>query len=152
MRRLPILTVLALALALAGPVAAGAGTGQHGAITITSNADLTAPGSATGCACVTAGNGTAASPYVIGPWAIGAPSGGSSGWAVKIDNSGGAVTSSFTISGISANYSGVPFTDPVIVLIDVNNAAGTTISNVSGNEDGRGVELDSSSYVDIDQL
>jgi hypothetical protein len=152
MRRLPILTVMALALALAGPVAARAGSGQHSAITITSNSDLTAPGSATGCACVTAGNGTAASPYVIGPWAIGTPSGGSGGWAVKIDNSSGAVTSSFTISGISANYSGVPFTDPVIVLIDVNNAAGTTISNVSGNEDGRGVELDSSSYVNIDQL
>ncbi len=152
MRRLPILTVVALAVALTGPVAASAGTGQHSAITITSNSGFTAPGSATGCACVTAGNGTTASPYVIGPWAIGAPSGGSSGWAIKVDNSGGTVTSSFTISGISANYSGVPFTDPVIVLVDVNNAAGTTISNVSGNEDGRGVELDSSSHVNIDQL
>src|SRR6516162_10292171 len=29
---------------------------------------------------------------------------------------------------------------------------GTTISNISANEDGRGVELDSSSYVDLDQL
>ncbi len=34
----------------------------------------------------------------------------------------------------------------------VNNASGTTISNVSANEDGRGVELDSSSYVNLDQL
>jgi hypothetical protein len=96
MRRLAILTVITLAVAVAGPVAASAGTGQHGAITITSDSDFTAPGSSTGCACVTAGNGTSASPYVIGPWAITAPSGGSSGWAIKIDNSGGGVTSSFT--------------------------------------------------------
>jgi hypothetical protein len=53
---------------------------------------------------------------VIGPWAITAPSGGSSGWAIKVDNTSGAVTSSFAISGISANYSGAPFTDPVIVI------------------------------------
>jgi hypothetical protein len=152
MRRILILTVGAMAVAVGTPVAASAGTGQHGAITITSNSDFTAPGSVTGCACVTAGNGTAASPYVIGPWAITAPSGGSSGWAIKVDNSGGGVTSSFTISGISAGYSGVPFTDPVIVLVDVRNAAGTTISNVSANEDGRGVELDSSSYINLDQL
>ena len=89
---------------------------------------------------------------MIGPWAITAPSGGSTGWAVKVDNPSGGITSSFTISGISANYSGVPFTDPVIVLAGVNNPAGTAISNVSANEDGRGVELDSSSYVSLDQL
>ncbi len=89
---------------------------------------------------------------MIGPWAITAPSGGSSGWGIKVDNSGGGVTSSFAISGISANYSGVPFTDPVIVLVDVSNASGTTVSNVSANEDGRGVELDSSSYINLDQL
>ena len=150
MRRLLILTAaVALAVAAGAPMAASAGTGQHGAITITSNSDFTAPGSTIGCACVTAGNGTAASPYVIGPWAFTAPSGGSSGWAIKVDNSGGGVTSPFTISGISANYSGVPLTDPVIVLVDVNNA---TISNVSANEDGRGVELDGSSNITLDNL
>jgi hypothetical protein len=152
MRRPVFLAVLALAVAVSMPVAASAGSGQHAAITITANSDFTAPGSPAGCACVTAGNGTPASPYVIGPWAITAPSGGSSGWAIKVDNTRGAVTSSFTISGISANYSGVPFTDPVIVLADVNNPSGTTISNVSANGDGRGVELDSSSYVTLDQL
>jgi hypothetical protein len=140
-------------LAPVAALAAGpAGAAQHGAIAITSDAGFTAPGSATGCACVTAGNGTPGSPYVIGPWAITAPSGGSSGWAIKIDNTGGGVTSSFTISGISANYPGVPFTDPVIALAGVNNPAGTTISNVSANGKGRGVELDSSSYVNLDQL
>jgi hypothetical protein len=134
------------------PVAASAGSGQHAAITITANSDFTAPGAPAGCACVTAGNGTPGSPYVIGPWAITAPSGGSSGWAIKVDNTSGAVTSSFTISGVSANYPGVPFTDPVIVLAGVNNPSGTTISNISSNGNGRGVELDSSSYVSLDQL
>jgi hypothetical protein len=152
MRRLVFSTVLALAIAVSMPVAASAGSGQHAAITITADSDFTAPGSPTGCACVTAGNGTPGSPYVIGPWAITAPSGGSSGWAIKVDNTSRAVTSSFAISGISANYSGVPFTDPVIKLVHVNNPSGTTISNISSNGNGRGVELDSSSYVNLDQL
>src|SRR5215467_3903181 len=146
-----LLRCAGLSFAVSMPVAASAGSGQHAAITITANSDFTAPGSPAGCACVTAGNGTPGNPYVIGPWAITAPSQGSSGWAVKIDNTSGAVTSSFTITGISANYSGVPFTDPVIVLADVNNPSGTTVSNVSANGDGRGVELDSSSYVTLDQ-
>ena len=156
MRRFVFLAVTAVAVAVGAPasalVAGPAGAAQHGAITITSDTGFTAPGSPAGCACVTAGNGTPGSPYVIGPWSITAPSGGSAGWAVKVDNSGGGITSSFTISGISANYSGVPFTDPVIVLAGVSNPAGTTISNVSANEDGRGVELDASSYVTLDQL
>ena len=70
MRRLIFLAVLVLAVAVGLPVAASAGSGQHAAITITANSDFTAPGSPTGCACVTAGNGTPARPYVIGPWAI----------------------------------------------------------------------------------
>jgi hypothetical protein len=152
MRRLLILTIAAMVAAVGAPVAASAGAGQHDAITVTSNADFTAPGSPAGCGCVTAGNGTTASPYVIGPWAISAPSGGTSGWAIKVDNSGGGVTDSFTITGISAGYTNVPFTDPVIVLVDVNNASGTTISNVSSNGNGRGIELDSSSYVNLAQL
>ena len=149
MRRLVILTVVALAVALGAPVAASAGIGQHAAITITSDSDFTAPGSASGCACVTAGNGTPASPYVIGPWAFTAPSSGPVRYAIKVDNSGGLVTSWFTISGISANYPGVSATDPVIWLVDVNNAA---ISNVSANGEGVGVELDGSSYITLDQL
>ena len=84
MRRL-----IALPLALAGvtlfayPVAPAFATGAaaHAAITITSNADFSS------CACVTGGNGTASSPFIIGPWSIAAPSGGTSGWSVKIVNS-----------------------------------------------------------------
>ena len=152
MRRILIVTAIAIAAPLGLPAIASAGSGQHAAITITSNADFTAPSAATGCACVTSGSGTAASPYVIGPWSISAPSGGTSGWAIKVDNSGGGVTSAFAITGITPNYSGVPFTDPFIQLVDVSNPAGTTISNISANGDGRGVELDSSSYVSMDQL
>ena len=146
MRRLVILTVIALAAAAGTPVAASADIAQHDAITIMSNSDFTAPGSTAGCACVTAGNGTPNNPYVIGPWAITAPSSG--GWGIKVDG----VTSSFTISGISANYMDFTSTDPVIVLVDVNNLSGTTISNISANEAGRGVELDLSSHINLDQL
>jgi hypothetical protein len=155
MRRLVILTVIALAAAAGAPVAASADIAQHDAITIMSNSDFTAPGSTTGCACVTAGNGTAKNPYVIGPWAIPAPAPSSStspgGWAIKVDNSSGGVTSAFTISGISANYTDFTPSDAVILLVNIN-PSGTTISNVSANEAGRGVELDSSSYINLDQL
>src|SRR5579871_4838030 len=87
---------VALAAALTGGITASAAS--HSAITITSNADFST------CACVTAGDGSAANPFVIGPWAIGAPSGGATGWGIKVDNSGGGVTSYFSITGISANY------------------------------------------------
>jgi hypothetical protein len=153
MYRLLLLVVSVFAPALGGAgVASSGGVSQHGPITISSNADLTSPGSANGCACVTAGNGTAASPYIVGPWAINAPSGGTNGWAVKVDNTGGGVTASFAITGISANYQGVPFTDPVIYLVDVNNANGTTVSNISANANGRGVQLDSSSHITLNNL
>jgi hypothetical protein len=152
MRRLFILTVVALVVAVGAPVAASADTGQHAAITITSDSDFTAPGSPTGCACVTAGIGT--NSPVIGPWAISAPTGDSTGgWAVKVVNTivNGvpSITKSFTISGISANYSGVGPTDRVIWLVGVNSA---TISNASANENGIGVELDGSSNITLDQL
>jgi hypothetical protein len=124
--------------------------GQHGAITIKQDADFTAVGSSTGCACVSAGTGTPANPYVIGPFAIRAPSGGTSGWAVKVDNSTGAVKRSFAINGIAASYSGVSFKDPVIWLVDVVGPA--SVSNISSNGAGSGVELDGSTNVTLDQL
>jgi len=74
MRHFVFLTVTAVAVSVGAPVASSAAasgsTAQHGAITITSDSGFTAPGSPAGCACVTAGNGTPSSPYVIGPWAI----------------------------------------------------------------------------------
>jgi hypothetical protein len=59
------------------------------------------------------------------------------------------VSSSFVITGISAGYQGAPASDPFIQLVNVNNA---TISNVSANADGRGVELDGSSNITLDNL
>jgi hypothetical protein len=144
-----IVTATSLATAIfAVPAApALAGTGGHAAITITSNEGFTA------CGCVTSGNGTAADPFVIGPWSIGAPSGGTSGWSVKIDNSGGGITDYFDIFGISSTYDDTNSTDPTIWLVNV--ATATTISGnnahpTSGNNLGMGIELDNSSNVSID--
>jgi hypothetical protein len=144
MRRiLVVLSTLGVAALLVGPAApASASTGQHAAITITSNADFAS------CRCVTSGDGTAGDPYVIGPWAIPAPSDGTSGWSVKIDNSGGGITDSFTIAGISTTYSDTSTTDPTIWLIGTNTP--TTISGTSGNNLGVGIELDHSANISID--
>jgi parallel beta-helix repeat protein len=117
---------------------------SRGAITINSNADFAS------CGCVTAGTGTASDPYVIGPFAIATPSGGTNGWAVKVDNSKGKVTAFFTITGISIGYNDTIPTDPVIWLVKVMNP--TTISNISANNDGTGIELDSSSNITLDSL
>jgi hypothetical protein len=145
MYRSLLVMVSLLALALGGPATSrGGGGAQHAAITITSDAQFTAPGSPNGgCQCVMGGDGSATSPYVIGPWAISAPSAG--GWAVKV----AGVSSSFVITGISAGYQGVPAPDPFILLQGVNNA---TISNVSANADGVGVEIDNSTNVTLDNL
>jgi Right handed beta helix region len=147
-RLLLVLSPLTLAVLFAVPAApALAGTGQHAAITITSNAGFST------CACGTSGSGTAADPFVIGPWAIGAPSGGTSGWSVKIDNSGGGITDHFNISGISSTYNNTSTTDPTIWLVGVNtptSIVGTNAHPTAGNDLGIGIELDGSSNVAID--
>ncbi len=85
MRRLLIVltSLLLTGLFVAFPASPSFATAGHAAITIKSNADFTS------CACVTSGNGTASSPFVIGPFTIPSPSGGTSGWSVKVDNSRG---------------------------------------------------------------
>lgn len=149
MRRLPIvLLTLATGVLVALHAAPSfAGTSQHAAITITSNAGFST------CGCVTSGNGTAANPYVVGPWSIGTPSGGTGGWSVKIDNSGGGITAYFNIFGISSTYNDTSTTDPTIWLAGINTP--TTISGnnadpTAGNDLGIGVELDHSSNISID--
>lgn len=148
MRRvLIVLPVLAGLLFAVPAVASSAGTGGHAAITITSDAGFSA------CGCVTSGNGSAASPYVIGPWAIAAPSGGTSGWSVKIDNSQGHITGYFNIFGISSTYNDTHATDPTIWLIGVHTPttiSGTSADPTGGNDLGIGIELDSSSGISID--
>src|SRR5262249_13590455 len=61
---------LILSLILIGVVSAG-NVNSIPPITIHGNADLTAPGSASGCKCATLVNGT----WVIGPWSISASTG-----------------------------------------------------------------------------
>jgi hypothetical protein len=145
---LVVLSILVVGVLFALPAApSSAGTGAHAAITITSDA-----GFAT-CGCVTSGSGTAASPYVIGPWAIAAPSGGASGWSVKIDNSQGLITDYFAIFGISSTYNDTNTTDPAIWLVDVTTAttiSGTSANPTGGNDLGIGIELDGSSGISID--
>jgi nitrous oxidase accessory protein NosD len=143
MRLLVLLTTLTAGVLFALPAGlASAGTGGHAAIAITSDAGFAS------CGCVTAGNGTAASPFVIGPWAIGAPSEGTSGWSVKVDNSGGGITKYFNIVGISSTYNDTTTTDPTIWLAGVNTP--TTISGAAGNGLSVGIELDNSSHIAID--
>jgi hypothetical protein len=148
MRRVLIVLSVAVAALFAVPaLPSSAGSGGHAAITITSNAGFST------CHCVTSGSGTAASPYVIGPWAIPAPSGGASGWSVKIDNSAGLITDYFNIFGISSTYNDTNTTDPTIWLVDVRTATtitGTSADPTGGNDLGIGVELDGSSHISVD--
>jgi hypothetical protein len=149
MRRLLIVPLILMTTAMfAFPATSAlAGTSGHAAITITSNA-----GFAT-CGCVTSGNGTAASPFIIGPWSIGTPSGGTGGWSVKIDNSGGGITDYFNIFGISSTYNDTNTTDPTIWLVGVKTAttiSGNNANPTAGNNLGIGIELDNSSNVSID--
>ena len=149
MRRLlaVYLTAMATAIFAIHVAPALAGTSNHAAVTITSNAGFTT------CGCVSSGNGTAASPFIIGPWTIAAPSGGTSGWSVKIDNSHGGITAYFNIFGISSAYNNTNTTDPAIWLVNVHTAttiSGTNANPTSGNNLGIGIELDNSSNVSID--
>lgn len=142
-----VFAVVFAGLSAAPATPAFAGVGGHAAITITSNADFST------CGCVTSGNGTAADPFVIGPWAIPGPSGGTSGWSLKIDNSGGGITDYFDIFGISSTYNDTTTTDPTIWLIDVHTATsitGTNADPTAGNDLGIGIELDNSSNIAID--
>src|SRR6266487_994088 len=149
MRRLLIVpSILAITALFALPaVPALASASGHAAITITSNAGFST------CGCVTSGTGTAANPFVIGPWSIGAPSGGTGGWSVKIDNSGGGITDYFAIFGISSTYNDTTTTDPTIWLVGVKTAttiSGNNANPTAGNDLGIGIELDNSSNISID--
>jgi hypothetical protein len=137
-----------LGLGLVPAVAARAASG-HGPVKITSDADFNT------CGCVTGGDGTAANPYVIGPYQIGSPSSpNTGGYAVKVDNSTHQVTKSFVVRGISTGYNDTTSSDPVIWLVDVHGTpvVPIAISGIDANNDGTGVELDGSSYVSMDQL
>jgi parallel beta-helix repeat protein len=150
MRRvLAVLASITVAAFLALPAVPSLATspGAHSAITINSNADFT------GCGCVTSGNGTAANPYIVGPWSIGTPSGGSGGWSVKVDNSKGNITAYFNIFGISSTYNDTSTTDPTIWLVNVHTPttiSGNSADPTAGNDLGIGIELQNSSNVTVD--
>jgi hypothetical protein len=119
---------------------------QHAAITITSNAEFTTPTVPSGCRCVVSGNGTAKSPFVIGPWAI--TNENSSNAAVTVKN----VTADFTLTGISANYTDSEPSHPVIELSNVHPVNSALVSSLSANNDGIGVEIDSSSNITLSSV
>ena len=120
-----------------------AATASHGPIVIQSDADFVH------CGCVLAGNGTASSPYVIGPWSINNVTGN----AVSID--GTNLTKSFslynlTIAGNKAS------TVTGIVLDNINPGGIPTISaTVDGVQTSIqsaqvGILVENSTYVTLD--
>lgn len=130
-------------LGFAGGVARSAGEPpSHAAITISSDADFVS------CGCITKGTGTASDPYVIGPWTIPAPSTG--GWALKVDNRGGAITKYFRVAGILGNYDDLDSSHNLVWIINVTKA--TRIANVTANLVGTGVRLDSDANIDLDSI
>lgn len=141
LRLLSVIPLAALALILTSSAPA-AGPPRHAAITITSDADFLS------CACVRSGSGTASDPYAIGPWTISAPSSG--GWALKVDNSRGAVTKYFDIAGITANYDDLDPSHSIVWLVAVTRT--TNVDNVIGNNDGSGVRLDSVANIALDSI
>jgi hypothetical protein len=152
MRRLVVIVpAAAVGLLFALPAAPSLATtaGSHAAITITSDAGFAS------CGCVTSGDGSAAHPYVIGPWSIKAPSGGAGGWSVKVDNSSGKISDYFNIFGISSAYSDTNPADPAIWLRDITTATSISGSNsfaTGGNDLGTAIELDSSANISIDNV
>jgi hypothetical protein len=130
-----------VALIVSGP-SSGASLPGHAAITITSDAGFTA------CACVTGGFGTASSPYVIGPWKVTAPSDG--WWALKVDNSTGAVTKYFRIAGLVTSYDDTTRDHALVWLVNVKRS--TTVANVVANNDYTGVRLDGSANIKLDGI
>jgi hypothetical protein len=135
------LLLLSFGSCAVGAEVAGAAS-SHGPVTVIGN------GGFAGCHCVTSGNGTPASPYVIGPYQIGSMT--SSGYAVLVEN----VSVPFEITGISIGYNDAVMSDPVIHLSGDTGTATTPIevSNVDANNDGTGVRIDNSSYVALDSL
>jgi hypothetical protein len=127
------LWVTAIVLGVSASPSLGA-VNQHTAITINGNAGFAA------CKCAT-GNGSAANPWVIGPYAITTETG--TGSAVTVEN----VTADFTVTGISANYSDPNPQDAVIDLSGDHPTDSGTVSNISANAEGMGVQIASSSNI-----
>ena len=142
-----ILGVALLVAALLGyrPEVARAANGSHAPIAIASDSDFQI------CNCVVSGSGTAADPYIIGPWSINSTGSGST--AVSVD--GTLLTNSFTLSNLTIAGNGSS-SSTGIVLNHINAGGQKTIAAaVSGNEtaiqtNGIGIVVENSNYVTLD--
>ncbi len=119
------------------------GAGSHRPISIQSDADFAA------CECVTAGTGTTANPFVIGPWAINKVA------DVGIFIDGTHLTKSFVIPNptIAGNGSG----SATGIVLDHINPLGVAniVAQISGAQTsiqslGLGIRVANSSYVVLD--
>jgi parallel beta-helix repeat protein len=123
----------------AGP-ALGGGPPGHAPIVIKSDADFAS------CGCVVSGNGSKASPFVIGPWSVTNPNGD----GVFID--GTMLTKSFVLYDLTANKNA----GSGITLKNINPLGSQTISaSVSGrqttaNNDTWGIQVLNSNSVVLD--
>src|SRR5260370_42405752 len=112
-QRLAIVLVVLVAMLSIGAAVAHA-SGGHAPIVIQSNSDFTS------CACVVSGNGSTASPYIIGPWTINNVNGN----AVYID--GTSLSKSFELLNLTIAGNSMS-TDTGIVLNNINPSGSQTI-------------------------
>ena len=138
-----VLCALAVGLCSTQSYSAPSGGNAHAPITIQSDADFEA------CACVLGGNGTHASPYIIGPWAINKYAGA----AVSID--GANLTKSFVLLNLTIAGNGGS-TSQGIVLTNINpSGTQSIVAQVKGtqtsiNSAEVGIIVESSNYVTLD--
>lgn len=129
---------MSMAVFVLSSTLAAAGANQHSPIVIQSDADFM------NCNCLTGGSGSAADPYIIGPWSINKIS----GTGVTID--GSSLTKSFVLSNLVIGGNGSS-SSTGIVLNNVNSVAAsiqgpqTLIQSV-----GVGILIENSSHVTID--
>ena len=138
-----VLCALAVGLCSTQSYSAPSGGNAHAPITIQSDADFIA------CACVLGGDGTQASPYIIGPWAINKYAGA----GVSID--GTSLTKSFVLLNLTIAGNGGS-TSQGIVLTNINPAGTQSIvAQVKGTQTSItsaevGIIVESSNYVTLD--
>jgi hypothetical protein len=127
---------LALTLSLVATATGGGSLPKHAPIHIASDADFTA------CGCVVSGNGSQATPYVIGPWSIN----NASGAAVTID--GSSLTKSFDLHNLTIAGNSMP--DSEGIVLNHVNAGSVSGSQTSIQTVGTGILVQNSANVTLD--
>lgn len=134
------LSMMVVGVALLPPTAAAACNGApHSPILIQSDADFTASNG------VVSGSGAPSDPYLIANLAINDMS---KGYALKLDNSHGKITKSFSVSCLSSSWKkAAPGGGTVLWLLNIHTA--TTISMVLSNSgefpNSNGIRIEGSS-------